>query len=146
VTARLPEDLPLVPLDGVLIEQVFYNLLENATKYTPAGSPIEITARRDGDWILVEVADRGPGLEPDAEQRVFEKFFRGTGTRTTGTGLGLAICRGIVTAHGGTITARNRDGGGAIFTLRLPLEGGAPALEREPVAQDQLQDGAGDAP
>jgi two-component system sensor histidine kinase KdpD len=140
VTTQLPDALPLVPLDGVLMEQVFFNMLENAAKYTPAGSPIEIAAWREGDEVVVTVADRGPGLEPGAEQRVFEKFYRARGTRASGTGLGLAICRGIVMAHGGSITAENRKGGGATFTLRLPLEGGAPALEREPISPEEARD------
>jgi two-component system sensor histidine kinase KdpD len=134
VTTNLPEDLPLVPLDGVLMGQVFFNLLENAVKYTPKDSPIEIAAWRDRDAVVVEVADRGAGLEPGEEQRVFEKFFRAKGARAGGTGLGLAISRGIVTAQGGSITAGNREGGGAVFRLHLPLDGGAPALESEPAA------------
>lgn len=131
VSTRLPDGLPLVPMDGVLMEQVFFNLLENATKYTPAESPIEISARAEGDAVIIEVADRGPGLEAGTEQRVFDKFYRAPGTQAFGTGLGLAICRGIMTAHGGSITAENRTDGGAIFRLRLPLEGGAPPLDEE---------------
>lgn len=131
VTTELAESLALVPMDGVLMEQVFFNLLENAVKYTPEDSPIEIRAREDGDSVIVEVADHGPGFEPGTEERVFDKFYRAAGSRTFGTGLGLAICRGIVKAHGGSITAENREGGGALFRLRLPLEGGAPPLVEE---------------
>jgi two-component system sensor histidine kinase KdpD len=142
VSTALPYDLPLVPLDGVLMEQVFFNLLENAAKYTPPGSPIEIAARHDGDAILVEVADRGPGFAPGSEQRVFDKFYRASGSGAAGTGLGLTICRGIVLAHGGTITALAREGGGAVFRMRLPLDGGAPSLESEPMEAGESQDEA----
>ncbi len=133
VSTDLPEALALVPMDGVLMEQVFFNLLDNAVKYTPQDSPIEIRAREERDSVVVEVADRGPGFERGMEERVFDKFYRAPGTRAFGTGLGLAICRGIVKAHGGSITAENRTGGGAVFRLRLPLEGGAPPLLKEPL-------------
>ncbi len=124
VTVRLPPDLPLVPIDGVLIEQVFINLLENAVKYTPAGTPIEISAVAVDGMVRVDVADRGPGLPPGEETRIFEKFYRVPGaTSTSGVGLGLTICRGIIAAHGGRIWAENRAGGGAMFRFTLPLSG-----------------------
>ena len=124
VTVRLPPDLPLVLMDGLLIEQVFVNLLENAVKYTPAGTPVEITAAATEGAILVDVADRGPGFPPGEETRVFDKFYRLAGaTSVEGVGLGLTICRGIVTAHGGRIWAENRPGGGAVFHFTLPLVG-----------------------
>ncbi|MGD0483246.1 MAG: sensor histidine kinase KdpD [Gemmatimonadales bacterium] len=128
VEVRLPPDLPLALLDGLLIEQVFVNLLENAVKYTPAGTPIEISASvRDGA-IVVDVADRGPGFPPGEEGRIFEKFYRLPGAAGTGgVGLGLTICRGIVTAHGGRIWAENRAGGGAVFHFTLPLVGTPPS-------------------
>ncbi len=127
VTVRLPADLPLVPLDAVLIEQVFVNLLENAVKYTPAGTPIDISAVAEGPVVRVEVADRGPGLPPGEEVRVFDKFYRAPETvARSGIGLGLAICRGIITAHGGRIWAENRPGGGAAFRFTLPLSGAPP--------------------
>jgi two-component system sensor histidine kinase KdpD len=128
VEARIPDDLPLVSVDPVLIEQVFLNLVENAVQHTPPGSPIEIVASQDGASIDVQVLDRGPGLPPGAEARVFEKFYRGPGAPPGGSGLGLAICRGIVTAHGGTVEARNRAGGGALLRVRLPPAGEAPRL------------------
>ena len=118
VTTRLPEDLPPVLVDGLLIEQVLINLLENATKHTPAGQPIDIEARRVADTIVVDVADRGPGLPTGEEQRIFDKFF-GAGTGG-GAGLGLTICRAIVEAHGGRIRGENRRDGGAVFRLSLP--------------------------
>jgi two-component system sensor histidine kinase KdpD len=124
VTVRLPPDLPLVLMDGLLIEQVFVNLLENAVKYTPAGTPLEITAAAMDGAIVVDVADRGPGFPAGEEAKVFDKFYRVAGaTSVAGVGLGLTICRGIVTAHGGRIWAENRQGGGAVFRFTLPLVG-----------------------
>ena len=126
VDTRVPPDLPLVPIDDVLIEQVLVNLLDNAVKYTPGGSPIRIIATSTGEAITVEVADHGPGLPRGEEDRVFEKFYRGMpGGR--GAGLGLAICQGIVKAHGGNIWAQNLPEGGVAFLFTLPLAGKPPA-------------------
>jgi two-component system sensor histidine kinase KdpD len=123
-------DLPLIPMDGVLFEQVVCNLVENAHKYSGAGEPIDIQATVTGDTLRLEVADRGKGLAPGEEERVFEKFYRGTGVAgQPGAGLGLAICRGIMEAHGGTIKARRRPGGGSLFVVTLPVQGAAPAIE-----------------
>ena len=103
-------------------------LLENAVKYTPAGTPIEISASVHDGAIAVDVADRGPGFPPGEEGRVFEKFYRVPGAAGAGgVGLGLTICRGIVTAHGGRIRAENRAGGGAVFHFTLPLVGTPPS-------------------
>jgi K+-sensing histidine kinase KdpD len=129
IRTDLPADLPLVSVDAVLLEQLFINLLENAAKYTPAGSPVEIVARANGDGsvVAIEVADRGPGIEPGDEARLFEKFVRGRQqTGSSGAGLGLAICRGVIGAHGGTIVAANRVGGGAAFRITLPIVGTPP--------------------
>jgi len=131
VATHVPPDLPLVLLDDVLIEQVVFNLLENATKYAPPGAAIDVSARRAGDTLEVEVADRGPGLPAGEEEQVFVKFHRAGGGRAEGVGLGLAICKGIVEAHGGGIRAANRAGGGAAFTFTLPLEGTPPTVEPE---------------
>jgi two-component system sensor histidine kinase KdpD len=132
VDVRLPPDLPLVPIDGVLVEQLLINLLENAAKYTPPGSPIELSAHQEKDALVVEVADRGPGIPQDLVDKIFEKFYRlpreGGGG---GAGLGLAICRGIAEAHGGRIWAQNRDGGGAVFRFTLPIDGTPPVLAPE---------------
>jgi two-component system sensor histidine kinase KdpD len=130
VDVRLPDDLPLVPLDAVLLEQVLINLLENAAKYTPEGQPIEISARAEDHEVLVEVADRGPGIPKDEAEHIFEKFYRlpRAGSKPGGAGLGLAICRGIVEAHGGKMWVENREGGGAAFRFTLPIEGTPPAL------------------
>jgi two-component system sensor histidine kinase KdpD len=120
VEVRLPRELPLLSVDPVLFAQVFVNLLENASKYTPAAAPIEISARVEPDAVVVELSDRGPGLPAGSEEKIFDKFFRGAHTGIGGVGLGLAICRGIVQAHDGTIAAANRPGGGATFRIRLP--------------------------
>jgi two-component system sensor histidine kinase KdpD len=123
VTTAIPEDLPLVPIDSALIEQVLINLIENATKYTPPATAIEIAARRDGDdALVVEVADRGPGVAPEDRERVFDKFYRVREREGGGVGLGLTICRGIVEAHGGRIWVEPREGGGASFRFSLPLK------------------------
>lgn len=130
VEVRLSDELALVPLDEVSIEQVLVNLLENAVRYTPSGSPIELSAWPDGTLVVVEVADRGPGLAPGDEARVFEKFYRAQ-VSPHGVGLGLAICRGIVEAHGGRIWAQNRPDGGTAFRFELPIEGQSPVLPLE---------------
>jgi two-component system sensor histidine kinase KdpD len=132
VDIDLPPDLPLVPLDPLLVEQVLINLLENAVKYTPAGSPIEVSAVVEDRRVCVTVADRGPGFAPGEDTRVFDKFFRGhlVGTRA-GAGLGLAIARGIVEAHGGEIVAEPRPGGGALFRFSLPLAADPPEVRVE---------------
>jgi len=98
------------------------NLIENAVKYTPSGSALEIAAEASPDAVELEIRDRGPGFAPADTQRIFEKFYRGKTEGIRGAGLGLAICKAIVTAHRGTIEALNRPGGGAIFRIRLPLE------------------------
>jgi two-component system sensor histidine kinase KdpD len=126
VTTRVPPDLPLVPMDDILIEQVLLNLLDNAVKYTPPDTPIEVIATATDQSVTVEVADHGPGLPAGAEAKVFEKFYRVEGGAASGAGLGLAICRGIVRAHGGRIWAQNLPGGGVAFLFTLPL-GAAPA-------------------
>jgi two-component system sensor histidine kinase KdpD len=128
VRTDLPVDLPLVSADGVLLEQVFVNLLENAAKYTPPGSPLEIGAHAEAGRVLIEVRDRGPGLPVGKEEAVFEKFVRGTHAGVAGVGLGLPICRAIVEAHGGTIRAENREGGGALFRISMPLPRQPPAV------------------
>jgi two-component system sensor histidine kinase KdpD len=131
VAVELPDDLPLVLVDGLLLEQILVNLLENAARYTPPGTLIRISALREPRWLRLAVADEGPGLPQGAEERVFDKFYRGDLTRDTGrgSGLGLAICRAIAKVHGGTITATNRPAGGAEFLLRLPLATDAPRVE-----------------
>ena len=129
VKTNVPADLPLVPLDPVLIEQVRINLVDNALKYTPEDTPIEISAAAEDGGVVIEVADRGPGLAPGDEQRVFEKFYRTRAEPGRGSGLGLAICRGIVEAHGGRIRAENRAGGGVAFRFTLPIDEAPPKIQ-----------------
>jgi two-component system sensor histidine kinase KdpD len=122
VTTDVAADLPMVPLDALLIEQVLVNLVENALKYTPAGSPIEIAAEVDRQQMTVTVCDRGPGIPMSDLDHLFDKFYRGRANgQQGGAGLGLAICKAVVAAHGGRIVAGNRTGGGAIFEFSLPL-------------------------
>jgi two-component system sensor histidine kinase KdpD len=125
VSARVPAEL-LAACDSALVEQVLINLLENATKYSPAGSPIEVSAREQDGMVAIDVSDRGPGVaEPDAE-RVFEKFYRVHEHEGGGVGLGLTVCKGIVEAHGGTIRVLQREGGGATFGFTLPAGASEP--------------------
>lgn len=131
VNIRLPDDLPLVWMDAVLVQQVLTNLVENAIKYTPPGSPIDISATVRFSMLWLDVADRGPGIPAGLEERLFEKFFRlEAESAQTGVGLGLSLCRAIAEAHGGGISAANRPGGGAVFTLNLPLRE-PPTMARE---------------
>ena len=125
--------LPLVRLDAMLIEQLLINLIENALKYAPGESPIEVRARAAGDTLLIGVADHGPGIRGGDEERVFDKFYRGRREGAIGgAGLGLTICRAIAAAHGGHIEARSRtDASGAIFSVALPRGEGPPALAPE---------------
>jgi two-component system sensor histidine kinase KdpD len=135
IKTHFPPNLPLVRMDGVLIEQVLINLLENALKYTPPESPIELSASGTDKAILFEVADRGPGLPEGEERRIFDKFYRVDPAQEGGVGLGLTICRGIIEAHGGNIWAENRPDGGAVFRFTLPLEGEPPGVEPEKTGQ-----------
>jgi two-component system sensor histidine kinase KdpD len=124
VQVRLPPDLPMLNLDVVLFEQVLFNLLDNAGKYTPAGSLIRLEARHENEIVSLQIIDQGDGIPAADRERIFDKFYRihAADRRRAGTGLGLAICRGFVEAMGGAITAGNRpDGPGAVFTLTLPV-------------------------
>jgi two-component system sensor histidine kinase KdpD len=130
VTINLPTDLPLVKIDALLLERVVINLLENSLKYTPPGTPLEISGRLEDQELLVAIADRGPGLPPGEEERIFEKFYQVSPGSARGAGLGLTICRRIIEAHGGRIWAANRPEGGAVFTFTIPLVEGAPLLDK----------------
>jgi two-component system sensor histidine kinase KdpD len=121
----LPEDLPPVALDYLQMDQVLTNLIENAVRYTPSDSPIEINAEVVENQLRVSIADRGPGIPPQDKERIFDKFYRVLGVQrkgTIGSGLGLSVCRGLVEAHGGRIWAENRPAGGAVFRFTLPIE------------------------
>ena len=128
VAIHVPSDLPLVKIDGILIEQLLINLLDNGVKYTPIRSEINISASVSDGAVLVEVADRGPGFGPGEEERIFDKFYRGQTADSRGVGLGLAICRAIVEAHGGKIWAENRPEGGAVFRFTLPAKDVPPEM------------------
>ncbi|PKO48711.1 MAG: sensor for high-affinity potassium transporter [Betaproteobacteria bacterium HGW-Betaproteobacteria-4] len=133
VKVSLPPDLPLLEFDAVLLERVFCNLLENAAKYAPPNTHLEITARPAGEFVEVAISDRGPGFAETDNDRLFDMFVRGDSVAgKPGTGLGLAICRAIVEAHGGTIRASNRPEGGACVSFTLP-RGTPPVLEEESV-------------
>jgi two-component system sensor histidine kinase KdpD len=130
VQVEIPKGLPLVRMDFVLIEQALNNLLLNAATYTAAGTPVEITAAGGAGEVSLSVADRGPGLPPESLPHVFDKFYRVPGAPPGGTGLGLSIVKGFVEAHGGRVEARNREGGGAQFTIYLPVQSSPePSLE-----------------
>jgi two-component system sensor histidine kinase KdpD len=136
---NLPRDLPLVRFDAVLIERVLVNLLENASKYTPPGSQVILSAAVDADRLKVSVSDNGPGLPAGREESLFQKFTRGSReSATPGMGLGLAICRALVEAHGGTIVGVNRPAGGVAFSFTLPL--GTPPVAT-PEAESESADG-----
>ena len=135
VTVGSLSQLPLVECDGVLIERVLCNLLENAAKYTPAGSTLHLHAAVHDDELRVAVSDNGPGVAPGAERRIFEKFTRGEReSATPGVGLGLAVCEAIISAHHGRIWVEHTPGqaSGAQFVFSLPL-GTPPAMPPEPL-------------
>ena len=130
IDVRQPERMLLAPMDAVLIEQVLVNLLENAGKHTPPATSIEIAVEEQRQAVAISVADRGGGIPVGEEDRIFEKYHRVMGDRATpGMGIGLALCRAIVAVHGGAIRARNREGGGAVFSFTLPVEGTPPGPE-----------------
>lgn len=133
INTELPANLPLVSLDFVLVVQALINVLDNAAKYSPPYSPIDIRAALNGEWLEIQIGDRGVGILPEDLTRVFNKFYRGQrpiftsvtngkqGDWPSGTGLGLSISSGITEAHGGHISAENRPGGGTLITLKFPL-------------------------
>ncbi len=135
VSVKLPHDLPLIEIDSMLIERVFANLLENAVKYTPSGTPIQISAASVENELVVTVSDKGAGIPAGEEKLIFEKFHRvDTEGNKGGAGLGLTICRSIVEAHGGRIWADNLSSGGAAFHFALPLSE-PPLIEQEEATQ-----------
>jgi two-component system sensor histidine kinase KdpD len=132
VKIKLPPGIPMVFADAVLIEQVLINLLENALRYTPSGSPLEISAETSPKAVEITVADHGPGLPKGREEHLFEKFYQARHEAAqSGVGLGLAICRAILEVHGGYIFAQNRPEGGAVFTFVLPVDQPPPVMIME---------------
>jgi two-component system sensor histidine kinase KdpD len=131
VSIRIADAMPLVWIDGALLEQLLVNLLENAAKHTPPGVSVDLDARMNAGVLSLSVADRGPGVATEERERVFLKFHRGPGAQPLGSGLGLAICRAIALLHDGSIHAESRDGGGAAFVLRLPVKTQSPPRDLE---------------
>ncbi len=128
IERNIPDDVPAVELDPSLVAQVLSNLIENAIRHTPPGSPIEVSARATEKELIICVADRGPGIPQSEMERIFEPFYRvkrpvesQEAVTNQGSGLGLAVCRGFVKAHGGRIWVENRENGGAIFQFTLPI-------------------------
>ncbi len=140
VKTSLPDSLPLVPVDELLIEQVFLNLLENVIRHTRADTPINISAWPENGDVVVEVADEGDGVPEGEDEAIFRKFHRSSSADRAapagGSGLGLTICRGIITAHGGRIWLERNGGKGAAFRFSIPLDGPEP----RPVPVEVVED------
>jgi two-component system sensor histidine kinase KdpD len=120
VELAIPDDLPAVSVDLTLMAQALINLIDNAVKYAPTEQPIEVEAYVEQQMVMLAVKDRGPGLPEGELEHIFDKFYRLDHAGVGGTGLGLSIAQGIIEAHEGRIWARNREGGGAVFTVALP--------------------------
>ncbi|HZF15471.1 MAG TPA: sensor histidine kinase KdpD [Steroidobacteraceae bacterium] len=130
VTVTIPADLPLLEVDGRLFEQLLQNYLENAARYSPPGTPVEIAATADVQDVRIRVLDRGPGVPLADQQRIFEKFFRGAPEPSQGgVGLGLALCQAIATLHGGRVWVEDRPGGGSAFCVSIPRGDEPPGSE-----------------
>ena len=122
VNLNIPDYLPLVKVDAVLVQQVLINLIDNAIKYSPLGSPLDIHAELASDKLIIAVADRGPGIPPEQSEKLFEKFHRlNPESPQTGVGLGLTLCRSIMEAHDGRVAVKARSGGGSQFELEFPV-------------------------
>jgi two-component system sensor histidine kinase KdpD len=132
---RVPADLPLVRVDNAMLPQVIHNLVDNALRYTPPGTPIDIAAWTTESNIIVKVADQGPGLTDDERSKVFQRFYRGRAATPTGAqsgiGLGLTICDGIIKAHAGRVWAENNTPRGVAFLFSLPIDRPQPAVPKE---------------
>jgi two-component system sensor histidine kinase KdpD len=129
IRITVPEELPLVPADFVLVQQALMNLLDNALKYSPEGSPVDVEIQIEDPWVYVAVSDRGPGIDESELPNIFNKFYRIRGrSKPGGTGLGLAIVKGVIDAHSARIEVFQREEGGMVFRLGFPrIE-----IEREP--------------
>lgn len=135
IVIRIADDLPLIRVDGILLEQVFVNVLENAAKYAPTGTAVTVSAVAGHGMLAVTVDDEGPGVAPGDREAIFEKFHRTGSRQAAGSGLGLTIARGIVAAHGGTVEAEEAPGGGMRIRIRLPIPDQQP--EGEPVPEEE---------
>ena len=127
VHVQLSDDLLMAKMDARLIIQVLINLVDNALKYTPSGSPISVSARQEGKWVVIQIADEGPGIPEKHKSHIFEMFYtigNRNGDNRRSLGLGLALCQSIINAHGGTINIRDNIPHGTIFTFTLPAEEG----------------------
>jgi two-component system sensor histidine kinase KdpD len=123
IEVDMPDSLPLVPLDFVLMVQVLVNVLDNALKYSPVDRPVNIAAYVAGGELAIEVIDQGLGIPEKELASIFDKFYRlPRSDGVSGTGLGLSISKGIVEAHGGRIWSKNKEAGGTTVTITLPLE------------------------
>jgi two-component system sensor histidine kinase KdpD len=133
IQTEVEAGLPLVHVDSILIEQLLMNLIDNAIKYSPVDSPIDVSASQTSTGVELEVADRGRGFTPGDELKVFDLFYRGSSESPDqrGTGIGLAICRAIAEVHGAKITAANRPGGGAVVRLTLPAADEPPEIAEQ---------------
>ena len=127
IRASVPTGLPLLKADPVLLAQLIANLLDNALQYS-AGE-IELSVKHKGQTLVIAVKDRGAGIAPEAQELIFEPYHRGDRSGQRGAGLGLALCRAIAVAHGGSLTVRNRQGGGSCFFATLPMSEPQPKQE-----------------
>ena len=150
---HLPTDLPMVRVDNAMLPQVVHNLIENALRYTPPGTPISVSAWTADAQVIVKVSDEGPGLADDEAAKVFQRFYRGRASKpspaagsispsSTGMGLGLTICEGIVRAHGGRIWAEPNMPRGVAFMFTLPVEQPQPSMPSELAERTHAQSGA----
>jgi signal transduction histidine kinase len=122
---EFPDDLPTVKADSVRMERILYNLLENASKYSPEQSEIKVYARKEGDFVVTRVTDQGVGISPENQDKIFGLFERleTVSQSTTGVGLGLVVCKRLVEAQGGWIKVESELGKGSTFSFALPLYG-----------------------
>ena len=120
IVMKIPEHIPLVRLDFVLMEQAIFNLLHNSTIYAGETTAVTVRAEYQNDTLEIEISDNGPGFNPEDLERIFEKFYRPHGSKAGGLGLGLTIVKGVIEAHHGRIEVKNQDSGGAIITLSIP--------------------------
>ena len=128
VKVNISSDVPLMKVDGMLLQQLLVNLFENAVKFSPPDSPLEVAASSTPEHVLISVADRGRGIVPGEEEKIFDRLYRSPSTGAEGFGLGLSICRAIAQAHGGRIFAENRHEGGALFQVELPRGAASPEV------------------